>query len=86
MIAHVLNLYFDYYLLHVLLRLMPTFNRQNPSVLEDLFKKNINKTSKNMATIDHHHSNKMRHMLLPQSPPLNVLHHICDIQATKTVP
>ena len=41
---------------------MPTFSRQNPSLLEDLFHETINKTTKNMATIDHHdHGDEMGH-------------------------
>ena len=41
--------------------LMPTFNQQTPSLLEDLFHETINKTTKNMANIDHYHVDEMRH-------------------------
>ena len=44
------------------IRLMPTFSRQNPSLLEGLFEETNNKTTENMATIDHYHSNEMRHI------------------------
>ena len=40
---------------------MPTFNRQNLSLLEDLFQETINKPTKNMANIDHYHGDEMRH-------------------------
>ena len=38
---------------------MPTFNQQTPSLLEDLFHETINKTTKNMANIDHYHGDEM---------------------------
>ena len=45
---------------------MPTFTRQNSSLLEDLFQetfKKSNKTTKNMANIDHYnYSDQMRQM------------------------
>ena len=34
---------------------MPTFNRQNASLSEGLLQETINKTTKNMANIDHYH-------------------------------
>ena len=46
--------------------MMPTFNRQNPSLLKDLFQETINKTTKNMAYIDYFHDDEMRCMLLLQ--------------------
>ena len=41
--------------------LMQTFNQQTLSLLEDLFHETINKTTKNMANIDHYHGDEMRH-------------------------
>ena len=41
---------------------MPPFNRQNASLMEDMFQKTINKTTKNIANIDHYHGDEMRHM------------------------
>ena len=38
------------------------FNRQNPSLLEDL---RNNKTTKKMANIDHYHGDEIRHMWGP---------------------
>ena len=51
------------------IRLMPTFNRQNPCLLKDMFQEIITKTTKNMANIDHYHGDEMRHMKLPQDHP-----------------
>ena len=47
----------------------------NPSIWKICSKTSINKTTNNMANIDHY-TNEMRHMSLPQSPPFDVLHHI----------
>ena len=41
---------------------MPNFNRQNPNLFEDIFQETINKTTKNMAYIDHSHGDEMGHM------------------------
>ena len=54
--SHVLSVYFDY-VLHCN-KLMPTFNRQNPSPLEDLFHETVNKTTRSVANIDNYHGDK----------------------------
>ena len=41
---------------------MPTFNREHPTFLADLFQETINKMTKNMAYTDHHYGDEMRHM------------------------
>ena len=55
-VSHVLSLIFTG-------RLMSKFNRQNPSLLEDLFQGTIDKATKNIANIgQRHHGDEMRHM------------------------
>ena len=51
------------------IRWIPTFNRQHSIILEDLFQETINRTTKNMANIDHYHDDEMRHIKLLQDPP-----------------
>ena len=41
---------------------MLTFNRQNPSLLEDLLLNTVNKITKNMAKFDRYRGDEVRHM------------------------
>ena len=47
---------------YILITYYQAFNRQNPSLLEDLFQETINEIMTNMANIDHFHGDEMRHM------------------------
>ena len=60
-------------------KLMPTFNRQNPILLEDLFQEAINITTKNMARLDNCRSNKVSACSLSKVPLTKVSHHILSL-------
>ena len=61
---------------------MQTFNKQNPSLLKDLFQEAI-KQQKNMANVDHYHGNKWDTCKFHRVSPSNVLHHSCKTFSKK---
>ena len=62
---------------------MPTFNRQNPSRLEDLFQETINITTKNMANIDHYHGQASK-LTLASSHFASGLHQTASAKLYRT--
>ena len=60
---------------------MPTFNREDPSPLEDLFHETVNKTIKNMASIDNYHGDE-NHVVFARFPLLMCCITCLDIELT----
>ena len=63
------------YILKFTISLMPHNCRLNLSLLKDLLQVTMNKTTKNVANIDHYDGDEMRHMYLSQSFAFRLLHH-----------
>ena len=64
------------------IRLMPTFNKQNPSLLKDLFQETI-KQQRTWLTLTIIMVINETHVNSTGFPPLNVLHHSCKTFSKK---